>query len=423
MLRYTLNYMEQMLAATGAVLPRYTVTLKEFINGSILREAVNAALAYHPHFRMRLVKINGLYCVVENAMSPVVREWDDGCDYVYGGSDCNNYPWVVAYNGKRIFFSAVRALTDFEGARGFLLSVIRQYLELRGKMFGTFIGLAASENLNRSMENIFLMNGNPSVTAFASPDLGDAFALEADFYKNCPEDSDVYRICLDLPDVRKFSLETSTTNLTTVAYVIARALERASGKKEGVIKIRLPVNVRGIFRSVSDRDCSVVSHLDYDIGCMGKLDRKTVETIFKGQLAILSDMSNAIEYCNEINAATDEILKHPDNLDEFAGVFRKKRGALVAEVSYCRESTAQSLGEIEQYMTNYEVIPVQDCPYFMEVVESVFDGRVCLNVCQGCRDDVLVRKMREILSEEGIGHTVEKIGKSGLLRPAASVFA
>jgi len=423
MYKYTLNYTEQMYAANKAALPCFTVTLKKPVDGKILSEAVNAALSYHPHFKTRLVKEKGLYALVENSKEPIVKECDWDREIVYGGDDYNHFPWVIAYTGKKISFSAIHALTDGGGTLCFLFAVLRQYLERTGVMFMTPVGHVPDESIERTMEDMFQVNGNPAVKSFYKPSFGAAMDIPAEFYETNPEKVAVYRISLSLPDIKKYSIESETSNFTVVAYIIAKAMELALGKSEGIIKLRIPVSMRGVFKSISDRKSIIIPQLNYDIKRMGKLDRKLVETAFKGQLFLLSDKDNAIENCNEMNSATQALLEHPETLAAQAKAFDDGCNAMTAGISYSQATNAHSFGEMEQSMENYEVYHFADCMHYMEIIGNTFNDRINLSVSQSSKGDCLIDKLRKVMDEEKVHYEIEKVHTHGRMRPAESVFA
>lgn len=422
MYKYTLNYTEQMYAATGATLPCFTVTLKHDIVASMLDKAVNAALAYHPHFKTRLVRQNGLFALEENPKPPVIKECDWDGEVVYGNDEFNNYPWAIVYTGKKISFSAIHALTDGGGTLGFLFAVLRQYMELRGKMFTTPIGHVADESISRTMEDMFQVNGNPAIKGFPKPKFGDPMDVPAEFYETDPSKVSVYRVSVELPDIKKYSIESQTSNFTVVAYIIAKAMERAIGKKEGVIKLRVPVSMRGLFKSVSDRKSIIIPQLNYDIKRMGNMNRNLVETAFKGQLFLFSDKDNAIEGCNEMNAATQALLEHPETLEAQAKAFDEGCNAMKAGISYSQATNAHSFGEMEQYMENYEVYHFADCMRYMEIIGNTFNNKINLSVSQSSKGDILVEKIREVLEEEKIHYEIEKVHTHGRMQPAKEMF-
>ncbi len=424
MIKYTLNYTEQLYAATKANLPCFTVTLKKKIDGAVLSEAVKAALVYHPHFRTRLIKENGLFALTENPKDPVVNECDWDSEVVYGGDDYNNYPWVITYTENKISFSAIHALTDGGGTMGFLMAVARQYLELKEQIvFQTPIGHVAEESVNRTMEDMFQVNGNTAVEGLPKPNLGDAAAIPPEFYETDPSKVSVYRVSLLLPDIKKYSIESETSNFTVVAYVIAKAMERALQKSEGVIKLRVPVSMRGAFKSVSDRKSIIIPQLNYDIRRMGSMDKKLVETILKGQLFLLSDINNAIEGCNEMNAATQALLQHPETLATSAKAFDEGCNAMNAGISYSQATNAHSFGEMEQYMENYEVYHFADCMRYMEIIGNTFNNKINLSISQSSKNDILIQKLKEVLEEENIHHEIEKVHNHGRMKPADGLFA
>lgn len=417
MYKYTLNYTEQMYAATKAILPCFTVTLKEEIDGNTLAEAVQRALSYHPHFKTQLIKEDGLFKLVENERKPIVKEsaWSD--EIRYGGEDYNFFPWVITYTGKQIVFSAYHCLTDGGGTLCFLFAVTRQYLELQGVKFETEIGLVAPENVERTMDNMFEVNANPTVQGLPKPDLGEASPLPPEFYETDSAKISTYRISLKLPDVKKLSMESETSNFTVVAYVIAKAMERAMGKSEGIVNIRIPVSLRGTFKSISDRKSIIIPHLCYDIKLMGGLRRKMVETIFKSQLFLLSDKVNAIEGCNQMVESTQNLMAHPEKLDEMAKAFDEGCNAMNAGISYSQATNAHSFGEMAQYMENYGAYHFPQCMRYMEIIGNTFGGWINLSISQSSKNDILVKKITEVLTEEAIRFEFEKMETHGIMRP------
>lgn len=411
-----------MYAANGSSLPCFVVTLKEEIDAKVLNEAVLAALKFHPNFKSKLVKENGIYCMVENPKDPVIKgsNWED--EITYGGDDYNNYPWIITYTGKKIIFSAIHSLTDGGGTLCFLMAVTRQYLERKGVKFETPFGTVAEADVTRTIESLYEANGNTSVKGLPKPDLGNAAPIPASFYETDPKKVSTYRISLMLPDVKKFSIQSETSNFTVVAYVIAKAMEKALNLTEGVIKLRVPVSLRGAFKSISDRKSIIIPQLNYDVKRMGCLDRKVVETIFKTQLFVLSDKLNSVEGCNDMNAATANLTAHPDKLAQMAHEFDEGCNAMSAGISYSQATNAHSFGEMEKYMDNYEAYHFPECMRYMEIIGNTFNGKINLSVSQCSKDDILVKKIKEVLDEEHIGYEIEKYPTHGLLKPAKELF-
>jgi len=113
---------------------RYSVILKQNINKSILKKAVNKSLETYKSYKVKIG--SGLFWnyLEYNSKEPIITKEDEiPCQHINFKRN-NNYLFKITYYKNKINLDIFHVLTDGGGAKKFLKSIIYNYLSLKHKL-------------------------------------------------------------------------------------------------------------------------------------------------------------------------------------------------------------------------------------------------------------------------------------------------
>ena len=115
---------------------RFYCVLKEKIDGSVLKMALDQTIQKYPVFLSAMRKGLFWHYLEKSDLRPVVREeYKEPCSCLYV-RDKKSLLFEVTYYGRRINFEVFHALTDGTGATEFLKELVKNYLYITHKEEG-----------------------------------------------------------------------------------------------------------------------------------------------------------------------------------------------------------------------------------------------------------------------------------------------
>lgn len=234
---------------------RLACVLKENIDHSLLKEALEITLKRFPSFQVRLKKGYFWYYLEKNISSPIIREESPYFCQSNDYSIQNNYPFNLSYYGKRISIEIFHALTDGTGGLEFFKAIIFNYLILKGYKIENNGEILTNqvESLLDETEDSFIYNYNHKIKKAKNE--SKAFTIKGTKYYN--NWTGVIQVICDtktLKDAANKYNATITQYLTSIFLNSIYENYAKYSKDKNPIRLFIPVNARKYFSSKTLRN-------------------------------------------------------------------------------------------------------------------------------------------------------------------------
>lgn len=248
---------------------RLTAELREPVNPHILQQALDAIMPRFPNFNVVLRRGVFWYYFEQSSLRPLVRpETEDLYEPLYIRGD-RMLPFRVLYYGSRINAEIFHAVCDGAGAVSFLRALTGQYLLLchpeiiePADIQPLFERSPAGQKMDDSFQRYFKhQNKDRKGPADKKKRRGKAWR-----YKGTSlvwHRANLIEGALPIDALREAAKKRRATLTVYIAAVYARALwEERRGDKPRPIILAIPVNLRTLFKSKTERNFFSVMYLE-----------------------------------------------------------------------------------------------------------------------------------------------------------------
>lgn len=395
--RYEMTGKENVYALINLPGGNISIELYETIDEALMLAAVKEAIRFHPLFGTRIVFENGQYCFEENPEPPVIFNADDAPE-IYGTAENHHYPWMLVIRDKQMVFYLTHALTDGCGTFSFCKTVLHIYFRLSGAAFADTVTDFPMGSPAQTMENAFRRYADPACEPLCRPKPIQPVNIAPHCFAS--KDQRPWRLEIPLQEVRRFAKESETSIFSVIGCILARTMADAFHIQSGNIYVRVPVNLRGVFPSVTDRNFVQGFSLCYMADRMNTMPDAKVETIFRSQLDLWTDKSNLMQFINADSDLLDSSIADPAQFLRFTESEKAKDPT--AEMIYTHITKP---GFSEELMAKIRDIHIDanTIPDGLIFVSGVTIGtNVCLTILQCSRNDCFMDSLQKVLHRREI---------------------
>ena len=396
-----LSYREQRYAALRQIIPDIRVRLYEKVDPELLRAAAAEALSFHPLFKTKLTRRDGLYYLIENDKEPVIREETWVCPLVFGTEEDHGYLWSFTYSENLILLTLSHALTDASGAMAFLKTVLMLYLQKTGKLAADTLPERASGGVLSNPYELFLEEpfSPPGVPRFSGP------SLISDDARDGETGITAYKVIFDRDEIRHAFKDSETSMFSVLACMLARSVEKTFHLTEGSIEIRVPSDLRHLFHVDTDRNFVYGFLLHYDVGRMKRLSDAGVETAFRSQMDLFIDRDNLLGKMHRENELFEELKQHPEYLNN-VNPQTESQTRMPAKVMYSHMTRPGFPPELEERIAKLEYVVHGERDSYLLFMAITWKDKIEMSV-HSARSEQMVKALREEAENRGFFCEVE----------------
>lgn len=407
--KYRLSFDGQVNAAISNECPYTIFEMKDDIDTKAFESAVNKAIEYHPVFKMKLKKEKGLYYLIPNNAPAKIAISDLKTDITYGTPKYNGYPWLITIIGKRIIFTCVHCLCDGTGILSFLKTIIRIYLSDMGFVSKNEKIELSEEEILKTLEDSFEKNSKLGITPpYNVGKVKKASSVSKKIFEKRKEKVGLYRIKIHKDEIRKLTEQTETTTFSVISSILAKSLAKSLKKESGNITIILPVNMRGMYNSITDRGFAYSAKLNYDIEkCIDK-PLYFSSTAFRSQLDTIIDKDYFDYILSENKKQTDMLYKHPIVLNLVKGAFYGMLYSPKASIVYTHLTKLGLDADIEAHIEDVYVSGDAKPSPLIVAMARTFRDNISITLGQSIKDDALIKSIKKVLDELSIEYEIIK---------------
>lgn len=234
---------------------RVAFTLKDKIKPDVLQKALDRSISRYPTLAVRLRRGLFWYYFEKNEQRLIVQEEKDWPCYRIDKYANNKYLIKVLYYDKRISVEVFHSLTDGKGAIEFLKTLVYEYLLLLGYDIDdeNLILMAGNFPSKYEMEDSFQRYYKPCSTGKEKDE--KAFQLEGELFEFFG--NNVVHGMINSNEIKKIAKRYGVTITEYIVALMIFSIHNGNmkyGINEETISISVPVNLRGIFPSVTLRN-------------------------------------------------------------------------------------------------------------------------------------------------------------------------
>lgn len=397
--RYEMNGKENIYALINLYIPYLAFDLYDDINMSAMLEAIKEAISFHTLFGTRLIFENGLFYFEENPKPPIVFDSDNAPE-IYGTDANNNYPWLFVVQKKRLIFHTIHAVADGAGAFGFCKTVLHLYFKNTGVKFEDKITDFPKGNPEETIENAYDKYANTECNSLGTPKFSSSVKLDTSFLQE--NTNSPWRLVISDREIHKFARKSETSVFSVISCILSRAMAKAYKIESGNIGVRVPVNLRGFFPSVTDRNFVQGFTLCYISDKMNSVSDSKVETAFRSQLDIWTEKDNLIKIINEDKETMARFRSGPEEMEyylnsEYSPEFK-------ADILYTHITRPDFSEELLSRISDIHFESNKIRENMVSVYGVTMKSDIKLTIQQCSKNDRYIKALKEVLDLRGISY-------------------
>lgn len=395
--RYEMGGKENWYALKNFPSPYISVELQETIDETAMRKAVAEAIVWHPLFGTRLIFENGLFYLEENPKPPIVFR-ADRAPKTYGGAESNDYPWIFTVEDNRLVFYSIHALSDGMGTFNFCKTVLHLYYRHLGVVFSDNVTDFPDGTPLQTMENAAKRYADPNNRMLGLPKFAPPAWIDPQYMQQ--DSGTPWELIIPGGEIRRFAKESETSVFAVIACILARAMAHAFHIETGNINVRVPVNLRAIFPSATDRNFVQGFPLCYRSERMNALPDAMVETAFRSQLDLYMEKSNLVQSLNEDVETVNRLKQGHDELQSILDW--KPSPHAGANIIYTHITRLPFSEELMSRISGIQVASRLYSDKSVFVYGTTVRDEIYLTIQQCSKNDCYLQALREVLDARGI---------------------
>lgn len=321
---------------------RYVITMKDEVDGEALREALDITMKRYPYFGRKIVADKAGYTLAENDKPVVLLNTDEPITLC--GSEANFHQLALSYSGDTIYFNNTHALCDGRGRSAMLHTLMYYYCKLRYNEEIDMPGVNLVDSPIDPAEWADPYNEplpEPKVELGEMPSPTPAMCLK-DMGLVRPAKTQIHRIRIDEKQLMTRCKSSDATPNTAIALLMCRAIAKLHPDSDKPIKAGVYCDLRSALKVPLTHE-SLVTTLDLDyVPAMREMDFAEQNTIFRGQLMLLSEESNLLHGQKALKKLCFNISNLPTLEEKIAASKAAMAGVFTSHsfsVSYSGKST------------------------------------------------------------------------------------
>ena len=385
---------------------RIRIRMRDLIDPSALRHAVDTAMQRYPYFCVELQKKDGQYVFIDNTRPVVISSSLHG---VALNAEESNYHMVAfAYQDNWIILDIFHGLTDGTGAYEVIRTLLYYYCSER-------YGIELSEEGIRLVGDEITMEEweDPIATAADLPapvrsDLPKALNVIENAGLQNDTTKTVYSISIKESEFMRFSMDNDGSPGTITALLLSRAVAKLFPDANDPIRIALCVNQRRALQKPKAHQSLVGgAMLEYKEKLRNwPLERQA--TAYRGMVFVQTMDEIVLAAANGMKMVTQMLLSKETDQERLgiAAYFGKSaEQILTATVSYVGKANYK---EAEKYIRDFRTWTGASGNYPLIEIAAV-NGRFTLDFIQPFSSPVLVNAFSKELEDNGITYDLQDV--------------
>ncbi len=388
---------------------RIAIKLKDLVDGSVLRRAVDATMVRYPYSRVRMcVKGDKILFEDNPAPLPVLNTKQK---VVLGGEQTAGHLLAFCYWKNRLYIDAYHGLTDGGGIAPLIQTLLYYYcsdfygVELSTEGIRLRDSAVADEEWTDPAAQPICARGLIHVQKWNQP----AFQVADAGIAHLQPDSLVYNVRIPEKEFMRFNISNDGSPATIVALLLARSIDALRRDAGPATVIALCVNQRKALRApLAHQSLVGDARLPYT-DRLRALPFSMQATCFRGMVSLQTDADMVLGEIKEYQALIaqlETLHSHAERQAYCLSRMNALSSCITATVSYVGKA---NLGEVERYIQEYEALPSTALPSThvpLTIEMSAMHGYFFLNFIQYFRETDYFTMFLEQLRQNNIDYDV-----------------
>ncbi len=398
---------------------RETITLKDPIDGEILRQAVDETMKRYPYFQVCLEREGADPVFRSNPRKIPVLHTDERT--VLGSAQTDGHLLCFCWWENRLHIDAYHGMTDGGGIGPLTKTLLYYYFTAfyKTKLSKEGIQLSTEEVRKAEWEDPLRIPLHPVKTWKIKRWNQPAFKLEDGGIARITPEGKVYNIRIPEKTFMQFNISNDGSPATIVAPFLAKMIEDLHPDARHPAVIGICVNQRKALRAPFAHHSLVGAiHIPY-AGKIRKMPFSKAATCFRGMVALQSDSEAVLDEIRDQQA----LIRSVQKIDTFDGrraycmsAMKERSKCITATVSYVGKS---NMGELEQYILENTVMPSTALPGAwvpLTVEMTAMNGFFFLNFIQFFHEEDYFNAFTRQLCENDIEYELLRVTEAAFPR-------
>ncbi len=389
----------------------FRIRMRDFIDPSVLRSAVDTTMKRYPYFCVELLKKNDQYVFIDNARPVTISHAPHGADL--NSKEANMHMLSFAWYDNWIVMDIFHGLTDGTGAYEVIRTLLYYYCSERYgvKLDEEGIRLAGDEISSEEwIDPLEKAEDLPTPVRREMPkaiNLAEAAGLGDDHGRT------VYSITIPESEFMHFNIENDGSPATIVALFLCRAIAKMYPDAEDAIRVALCINQRKAFKApLAHQSLVGGAMLEYkDKMQSWPLSRQA--TAFRGMVFVQSQDEAVLAGANNTKGLTQMLLSKKtdeERLGVAAYVGSMASTLLCATVSYVGKANYKGA---EKYIRDFRSLTTPSGGTLLIEIAAV-NGKFTLDVIQPFSSPIYVEAFLKELEDNSITYDLQEVMKPEL---------
>ena len=385
---------------------RIRIRMRDLIDPSALRYAVNTTMLRYPYFCVELQNKDGQYVFVDNTRPVVISNSLHGVDL--NAEESNYHMIAFAYQDNWIILDVFHGLTDGTGAYEVIRTLLYYYCSER-------YGVKLSEEGIRLVGDVITpeewedpIEIASDLPAPARSDLPKALSIIENAGLHNDTVKTVYSISINESEFVRFSMDNDGSPGTITALLLSRAVAKLFPDANDPIRIALCVNQRKALQKPK-------AHQSLVSGAMLEYKEKLRDwplarqaTAYRGRVFVQTMDEKVLAAANGMKMVTQMLLSKETDQERLgiAAHFGKSaEQILTATVSYVGKANYK---EAEKYIRDFRTWTGATGNYPCVEIAAV-NGRFTLDFIQPFSSPLIVNAFSKELEDNGITYDLQDV--------------
>ena len=385
---------------------RIRIRMRDLIDASVLRKAVDTTMQRYPYFCVELQKKEGQYIFVDNTRPVVISNSLHGVEL--NAEESNYHMIAFCYEDNWIILDIFHGLTDGTGAYEVIRTLLYYYCSERYgiKLNDEGIRLVGDEITWEEWEDpVALATDLPIPARSQTPkalNLIEKAGLQDDQTKT------VYSVAIDESEFMRFSMDNDGSPGTITALFLSRAVAKLFPREDDPIRIALCVNQRkALCKPKAHQSLVGGAMLEYKVKMREwPLDRQA--TAYRGMVFAQTRDEAVLAGVSSLKGLTQMLLSKEtdqERLGVSAFITKNTDQILTATVSYVGKANYK---EAEKYIRDFRTWTGATGNYLCIEIAAV-NGRFTLDFIQPFSSPIFVEAFLKELEDNGITYDLQDV--------------
>ena len=385
---------------------RIRIRMRDLIDPSALRYAVDTTMQRYPYFCVELQKKDGQYVLVDNTRPVVISNSLHGVDL--NAEESNYHMIAFAYQDNWIILDIFHGLTDGTGAYEVIRTLLYYYCSKRYgiKLNEEGIRLVGDEITAEEWEDP--IEKASDLPTPARSDLPKALNIIENAELQNDTLKTVYSIAIDESEFVRFSMDNDGSPGTITALLLSRAVAKLFPDANDPIRIALCVNQRKALQKPKAHQSLVGgAMLEYKEKMRDwPLERQA--TAYRGMVFAQTTDEAVLAGANSLRGLTQMLLSKDTDQERLgitAYIGKTTEQLMTATVSYVGKANYK---EAEKYIRDFRTWTGATGNYPCIEIAAV-NGRFTLDFIQPFSSPIIVNAFSKELEDNGITYDLQDV--------------